>query len=287
MTPGWKQYLSVVAVNFLLIYTGFGFFAGVLTPLLLLLDYRAQRDHPPGSRSQLAGAFVLSVVSLASFFINYQNRPGLECFSWKPLSPGLYLRFMAVMFSNFFAVPGTGRLARWVGILLLLILVSAILVSVWKMMKPSVLDRARANWMRPLVVTTLITFSLLFAANAAYGRACGGLPIAQSSRYIIFLEPAVLGLYFFAIGIPRTQLRVLLATALLVAVIPAAVHIDSSWFDLARHKARWRSCYLATEQIKKCDTVAGFPIYPVPEATHLKEKLELLKKTHQNLYATD
>jgi hypothetical protein len=287
MDPGWKRYSSVVVLNFLLIYTGFGFFAGVLTPILLVLDYRAQREPPPRSRMQLAGAFALSIVSLASFFVDYHSRPGLNCFSWKPLSPRLYVRFMAVMFSNFFAVPGTGRLARCVGTSLLVTLVSAVLVSIWKMTKRAVVGRAPDDWRRPLVITTLIGFSLMFAANAAYGRLCGGLPIAQSSRYVIFLEPAVLGLYFFAISIPRGQLRVLLATALLVALIPAAVHIDESWFELPKHKARWRSCYLATEEIKNCDTVAGFPIYPVPEATHLKEKLEFLKKTRQNLYATN
>jgi hypothetical protein len=53
-------------------------------------------------------------------------------------------------------------------------------------------------------------------------------------------------------------------------------------------KQRWKTCYLQTENIEECDKVAGFHIYSdSPEQTlrsHLREKLEYLKKTRLNLY---
>jgi hypothetical protein len=50
-------------------------------------------------------------------------------------------------------------------------------------------------------------------------------------------------------------------------------------------KQRWRTCYLQSEGVTHCDEVAGFPIHPRREQTHLDEKLRFLKENHLNLYA--
>jgi hypothetical protein len=49
-------------------------------------------------------------------------------------------------------------------------------------------------------------------------------------------------------------------------------------------KESWRSCYLTTGDIERCNELAG-PIYPWPDRTHLAEKLDFLKRTKQNLFA--
>ena len=50
-------------------------------------------------------------------------------------------------------------------------------------------------------------------------------------------------------------------------------------------KENWRKCYLNTEDLRGCDKAVQFAIYPVAERTGLKEKLEYLKRTKQNLYS--
>ena len=54
---------------------------------------------------------------------------------------------------------------------------------------------------------------------------------------------------------------------------------------LSNGKRNWRDCCLRTEDIANCNRATGFQIYPQPDATQLKEKLEFLKRNHLNLYA--
>jgi len=49
-------------------------------------------------------------------------------------------------------------------------------------------------------------------------------------------------------------------------------------------KQRWKTCYLQTEDIHQCDQVAGFPMHPNADWTHLQQKLDFLKKEKLNLY---
>ena len=279
------RYFLVLALNFLCIYTGFGFFVGILTPALLYLDYRAEGDFSVRRRFWLGGCVVVALLSLGSFFIHYYNRPGLACFSWRLLSPRVYLRFMALMFANFFGMAISGRLARWVGIVVLVVLTGVLLRVVYRLATRRGIDPTNDRGKRNVVIGALIGFGLLFAANAAYGRACAGMFFAQSSRYVIFLEPAILGLYFFLLGVRRERMRMLAVVGLIVAALPASIRLQQEWFYFPQQKARWRSCYLRTESIQECDRETGFTIYPRPEATHLREKLQFLKQTHQNLYA--
>jgi Mg2+/Co2+ transporter CorB len=54
------------------------------------------------------------------------------------------------------------------------------------------------------------------------------------------------------------------------------------WY--AYGKSRWKAAYMQNENIKAADHSANFAIYPVPERTHLKQKLEYFKKEKINLY---
>ena len=51
-------------------------------------------------------------------------------------------------------------------------------------------------------------------------------------------------------------------------------------------KAKWRDCYLRTEEIPECDQEAGFSIYPSAGRVDLKAKLEYLKENRQNPYSS-
>jgi hypothetical protein len=73
---------------------------------------------------------------------------------------------------------------------------------------------------------------MLFAVTAAYGRSCLGLDQARVSRYVIYLEPSVLGVYF---GCLMLRGRATRRTALALLLGAAAV----GGFRCAR--AIWRS----------------------------------------------
>ena len=74
----WK-YICVLLANFLLIYTGYGVFVGLLTPAVIALDYCKTRQ------AASAAAFLISIASLVSFFIGYQSHhSGAACFSLSP-----------------------------------------------------------------------------------------------------------------------------------------------------------------------------------------------------------
>ena len=80
---GWvyESYAWLLVANFLLIYTGFGFFAGIITPVLLTFDYvRRRRAEPPASLTVFLTAQVIALGSLGSFFIGYKFDPAAGCF---------------------------------------------------------------------------------------------------------------------------------------------------------------------------------------------------------------
>ena len=276
-----KRYFLVLVLNFVAIYTGFGLFVGVLTPVLLILDYIASGNR---SGKLLAASLLISLLSLASFFIGYKSIPGLDCFTWQLISPRVYLRFIGVMFAKFFAIPGTERWTRMAGMAIFFILVGVAVLVIRNLVRHHE-HKDGEDRQRALVITALIGYGLVFAANAAYGRACFGLFFALSSRYVIFLVPAFLGLYFYCLTLQPPRIRVLTTSVLLLAALPASIYLDPAWFLFPRKKAEWKACYKRIENIRQCDDIVGFKIYPSPEVTHLEEKLQYLKQARQNLYA--
>jgi hypothetical protein len=280
------KYPLVLLINFLTIYTGFGLFLGLLTPILLVFDNRLS---PPGSRLArpwFASCLLVSLASLGSFFIDYRFHADLACFSLRPTSSGSYAGFIGLMFANFFAIKGTGPLPRTTGIIILVVLVASLATAVWHLLRGQALNMPLPDQKRLLITTALIAYCLLFCINAAYGRSCAGWLAARSSRYAIYLELGMLGFYFHLLGIRRDRTRKWLLAALLASVLLASLHVDRHSMEVMREvKQTWKACYFQTEDVKKCDHAAGFPLFGgAPEGTHLQQKLQYLKNTRQNLY---
>jgi len=145
-----------------------------------------------------------------------------------------------------------------------------------------------AEWARNVTIVTLIAFSLLFALNTAYGRLCTGWQTAQSPRYANYLQLGLLGIYFYLLTIRKSLVRNITLLTMGIALLQSAPirAVDRNTMrGFSEVKRKWKACYLSTADIKHCDQVAGFWIYPWPEGTHLKDKLQFLKETKQNLYA--
>jgi len=277
------RYPLVLFFNFVTIYTGFGIFLGVLTPVLLILDYRASTPQTRLPRMYFLTCILVALVSLGSFFVRYEFQSASGCFSLRPQSPISYWHFMALMFANFFALRNSNLAAELFGTIILTTVLLLLIILITHLLRNNS-KLALDDRNRTLIVFALMAFSLLFCVSTAYGRVCR--PEASSqSRYAIYLEPAVLGFYFFLLTIHQRTARNLVLSGYLVAVVLASLYRDRAGMEFAWNvKEHWKRCYLQTENIDLCDEVAGYPIYPGPGRSELKEKLEYLKKTRQNLY---
>jgi hypothetical protein len=195
------KYPVVLLLNFLTIYTGFGFFLGVLTPILLVLEYWASTPEARLPRPYLVCFVIVSLLSLGAFFLGHAAFAGSDCFSFQPRSPTRYLSFITLMLANFFTVRGTGAFPRIAGATVLAAILASLAVAVWRLARRRSLGLPEPEQKRNLITTVLIAYSVLFCAGTAYGRLCGGLQTAQSPRYPIYLEPAMLGLYFHLLSV--------------------------------------------------------------------------------------
>jgi hypothetical protein len=277
-----RRYALVLGINFLTIYTGFGLLLGVLTPVLVIFDYWANLRRAQNGRRYLVAGLLLSTASFATFFTGYKSQPAADCFTYQIHSVGSYIRFSVLMFAPFFGAQGTDALPTLTGTLLVFGLFIASASSGWALL------RGRgAQWTRHAAIASLTAFCLLFCMATAYGRLCMGLLYAQESRYVVYLNLGLLGLYFSLLTISDKVVRNMLVIVFGVALLGSIFSGERSRTQMAywhNTKEKWRDCYLAGGSIEECNKVSW--IYPgAPETTHLKEKLDFLRSTRQNLFA--
>ena len=276
------RYGLVLLINFLTIYTGFGLFLGVITPIAVAADYFLELKDVPAGKAYLFVSLLVSLASLGSFFIHYIFQTAADCSPNFLRDPWSYLQFTFLIFANLLGVQGVDLFPLIIGAIVVATMGAGLALSLrglWTQGKTG-----SAHW----AAAILITYSLLFNLNAAYGRSCLGLIAAQASRYVIYGDMGLLGLYFFFLTVRKSDRQrslLFVLTGALVATIPIRQHDASTMGYYASGKAAWRSCYLSLEDIQQCDQFTHFQVYPRPERNDLKHKLEFLKRTKQNLYS--
>ena len=282
--PG-GRYVLVLLLNFLTIYTGFGLLLGGLTPCLLLLDHWASPSEERLPATHFAGVITLSLLSFGSFFLGYKFDPAVDCFNPKPLSLKSDVAYMAFMFSHFFTLKGVGGLQWAVGIAALIALAVSMATAFLWVIRGKDTDASRSRRTILVIVAALTAYCLLFCASTAYGRLCAGFQTARASRYVIYLELGVLGVYLHVLAIRHAWIRRILLTGVLAAIFLASSYADYSDMEYFHTiKFHWKRCYVMTEDPNLCNQAVGFPNYPNPEQTNMQRKLEFLKQTRQNLY---
>lgn len=275
------RYGLVLLVNVLSIYTGFGVFMGAITIGLFALfcywRWRGVISVPPVA--PISGLLV-ACASLASFFVNYEFQPAVDCFEFPYHRLVDYPRFVALMFSTFTGIRSPTRFATILGMAILLPAIFILGDTIRRAV------RAEVGGQVHLMVAILLGYSMLFAANTAVGRVCLGLPAAaQASRYATLLIPAFLAMYLYLRALHRKVLREIALGLLALVLMPGLAHVSghASWY--ADGKRTWVSCYKRTEDIGYCDSSTGFAIYPDAERRGLKQKLDYLKNRKLNLFA--
>jgi hypothetical protein len=272
--------VAVLLLNFLLIYTGYGIFAGALTITLFVFDSIQRR------RGNLAipafappAGIAIACLSLASFFIDYKFDPAVDCFAASHPAVESFAGFLSLFLASYFGIKSNIVGATLFGALLLLLLIFVLAIS---------LRRTWQDGSRPsgaLVSAMLLSYSLLFMLNVAYGRSCLGATAGQAPRYPTFLIPAFLSLYFFFLTTKPRWLKSIALAAFAFALIPGHFHAvaGAEWYR--KGKLAWADCYRKHEDIAFCDAAANFKIYPYPAKTDLKRKLDFLKKNKLNLFS--
>ena len=271
------KYPLILIFNFLAIYTGFALFLGFVTPVILALDaYQAGRSAPRAAWWPIT-ACLLSIVSIASFFAHYVRNP--DCLAFIHSHPGAYLAFVSMMLSGFLAARGF-YLSTATGAAVLAIFIAVGAGQLKRFFVPS--DKRN----RSAIILALLGFSLAFASVTAVGRICMASESGQNSRYMIYLVPGFLGIYFYLLMCRGKLGKWPIATLLLLALLASFPTGVAHKGTMQKARLDWRNCYLRLEDVERCDEITHFSIYPRPETTtHLQEKLLDLKQRHLNLYA--
>ncbi len=274
----WLRYTAIAALNFLLIYTGYGIFVAIITLVLLPLDCYHRLRTRSGSVIAPFLAWIASVASLGAFLHGYIFNPAADCYHFPYRNPAAYPWFMGLMLAKFLGIKHGVLFPALVGMALVIVLAGVLVRNLWLVWKDGTAQYGS------LVVVILTGYSLLYAAAAAIGRVCLGMEAAGSSRNLTLLIPGFLGIYFHLLMSRSGYSRTLLLTALFVAVLPACIqrnHKEIENFSAMKHA--WKDCYLASENVPYCDSSSHLQLYPWPPA--IQDKLNYLKQNRLNLYA--
>jgi hypothetical protein len=272
-----RTFLCVV-LGGLCVFTGFGFFVGLVQPVLFAAEWVHGHGDAPRRRAATLG-LVLSAMILAVFFAGWQFATAVDCFQFPHPRPGEYLDYLGFLLCRPLGMHrlGAGRtwLARGVAL-------AALAFAGWMLVR-----LFRRDEMPGRVVGLLVGFTTLFALNTTLGRVCTGLVTAGTSRYVPYVVPGWLAVVICVRCWARPAVRWSLVGTLLLLSALRTVKVRNDE-EMARHyadgKRRWAACYLQRHDIQACDIETGFPVYPAPAANRMQEKLDFLEAHHLNLF---
>lgn len=259
------RYVFVSVINFFLVFTGFGFFFAIITPVLLAFDFYRSR------RRQAIIAFVMSIVTIVLFFIGWKFQPAIDCFQFPHPRPLEYIGFIALMFSRFLGVTSAVGFGVALGTVVLGLLIWVVIRHARHLDEP-----------RSVAIAVLGAFTLLFCANAAVGRVCAGITGGQASRYATLLIPGFFALYLHATaysGLLRARVLSVFATLVVTLALMNSGYELAAANSYGTGKRTWRDCYRATHDITACDAATHFSVYPTPV---FAPKLQFLERHHLN-----
>jgi hypothetical protein len=279
-----KRLACVSLLTFALIFTGFGLFAGLLTPLILLVESRrhfSRKEYGMGWRG------VGAIASIACFWLlflhNYHFAPAVAEYRFPYEKPWEYLYFISSMLSNFGGLAGYGVLSLIVGFGIACFLVFISVINGLNILRGS--DDAR----RSTVIFCLSAFTLIFCIETAVGRVFLGWEAAsRASRYVTLMIPG-----WLAIGLHLSTLKSIKAAHWsvlgfgLLLMWGTLFLKPSDWELITRWstgRKLWKDTYLTTHDVQKADEVSQFSIYPGPAP---EGRLNYLEKHHLNLFNGD
>ena len=287
------RYALVLTLNFLLTFTGFGIVICVITPLLFIINgICAYREKDTGELVSSLVCIIICLMTIAAFFIGYKFEPAVPNFVFPADRFWIeYPRFVCLLLAYFFQIKINSAIpALWLGLIIAFLLVSICLFHLRRLFKASSGSglQTRNAWLSRSIVI-LSSFTLAFSVLAAIGRVSTGPYV---SRYIPYLVPGFFAVYLHILDIAgKTRLRI--NKDLILAVVVSVFFVGCyplnewdrhtfEWFMLK--KSMWKDRYLISENIEATDKAVGLVMHPNAGKTHLKDKLDYLKRRKLNLY---
>ena len=232
---------GLLFLNALSVYTGFGIFLGLITPVLIAVELRRRALEEAGGVLFLVLCLLLAVATMASFLIGYRYVTAVDCFQFAHPGPREYISYGALMLSLPFGWLGETRVSVLVGLGTLVTLLALVVTAARKVGSHDAADTSAA------VVLTFAGFTTLFVLNATVGRICEGMETGQSSRYVLYLLPGLFAIYL-ALRLGNGWRRGLGTAALAALLVLAELRVHDQYRPMLAGfcggKARWKACYL-------------------------------------------
>jgi hypothetical protein len=277
------QALVISIVSFFLLYTGFGIFAALLTPLLFLFRsiFTERAGFERSTRWMWIAGFVVSALALFSFFRDWTFSTASPCFVFPHPRPLEYFVFAGLQVAHAFGLAPMAdhlTLSNTFAIVVgLIVMAGGIVVAALSVLKP-----------QKIVIAFLIAFSLLFIANTAVGRVClGATQQSLASRYAALVLPMLFGIYLWVCDGGRARqiaFGIVTFALILLSFIPPFYQNPYILVPQFYHdsKTSWRTCYLARLDPIGCDAQVGLPMHP--DTKSILGRLRFLEARRLNLF---
>ncbi|MCB9889180.1 MAG: hypothetical protein H6836_06345 [Planctomycetes bacterium] len=254
------RYPAVLGLEFALVFTGFGVFAGVAVVGILLLELI--RDTRRRDARGVVHGCVASLCAGAiagSFLLGYEFAPAVPEFRFPDPNWPRYPLLIARALANVVGVRGAA--ADGIGLVLLAAAVWTVTVQARALVRSSATE-----YSRPGTAVLLTTgFSLLFCANVAIGRMSLGVDAGMVSRYVPLLIPLFFGLYLQATQLPPRIRFPVLGLTLGLHVLGSVGSLEQTNAAAAAFhdtKLAWRDAFLDGGSIAAADAAARSSIHP-------------------------
>ena len=266
----WVRILVTTFCGFIALFTGFGFFAGVMVAIwavwgtfcALISKNRQRLIVYATALLVMAGGFYL-------FFNGYVFNPAVECYHF-PHSPiHEYLLFMIYMLGFF------GGIHCSLGVLFcrLSLVVGLLQAAVFLQVSVMVLKRFLVKGDKATALTRICFilggFSATYMASTAIGRVCIDTAV-QAARYLPLMTPAYIALYLYLRQKSSNNLKRFLLFSLFVGLLlkalvfsfPFAEKSMPSMVEISNKKGLWIESYNETGDLRKASNLSGFKLYP-------------------------
>jgi hypothetical protein len=270
----------LVAINFLAVNTGFTVLLGGLTPIVFFA-FACQPGLRARDRTVYGGALIVSLATAAHFARGLVWVPAVPCYVFPHDPVSEYVTFAGRLLARPFNLSIQASSGESLGIVVAVPAVAFTLYALFRAL------RSRGSSVLWNVTGFLAAFTIVFAFVTAVGRVCTGLVIADSSRYIPYVLPGLLGVYLVlrcGLRPGRTQVLALGLFVLIAALKEVSPRSGLEARAESGLKRAWHDCYLRVHDIAICNASAGRPAYPAPEATNLQQKLDWLEARRYNLF---
>lgn len=282
--------LTFLGLNFLAVFSGYAFFAGLLSPVVLIFKVFAERNSR--LRAQYLLGLALSLGTLWLFSISYHFSSAVACYQFPHPRPWEYFGYVAFMFGRFLFENAKG-LPFVAGLLCIAGFILAVVYYLREARSALFLPQAKKDhfWETQATPETylaplfLLGFGALYCGAAAVGRICLGVSQGSSSRYIPYLVLPVIALFIYFSQRQKKRLLFFMLSLFLVSEFYWRQRDMNKTFAMySIGKKEWQKCYLELGSTLECSQKVGFKPHPDATSPSFQAKLNFLKDRGWNLF---